>query len=62
MHMGVQSWISLRFGAISVTFMALTCGVCLILRESTDPVVVGLLLSYVITLTDFLLYFVYILG
>ena len=59
---GLGAWISLRLDAISITVMALGCSFCIVFKDSSDPVMLGMLLTYILNLTDQLLYLMYLLS
>ncbi|CDW87468.1 abc transporter [Stylonychia lemnae] len=59
---GIGAWISLRLDAISISVMALACSFCLVFKDSSDPVMIGMLLTYILNLTDLLLYLMYLIS
>ncbi len=46
--MGSGAWISMRFDFVSVGIMALACCFCVVFKSTSDPVLLGLLLTNVI--------------
>lgn len=42
--------------------MVLACSFCVLFKDQSDPVMLGMLLTYIINLTDLLLYLLYLIG
>lgn len=55
-------WFQVRISMLSSSIMAISTVFCLLIREKEDPVLVALLLSYIISLAEFLMYLVYLVG
>ena len=52
----------MRISMISASVMALSTILGILLRESMDPVILAMLLSYVIRLAEFVMFLMYLIG
>lgn len=61
-YVGVWNWFSLRVNLISVLLMASSTLVCIQFRFEEDPVMIGMTLSYILQLQDFMVFLLWSLG
>lgn len=59
---GAWNWFGVRISMISVTLMIVSTSVCIWFRASIDPVLIGMTLTYILQLKDFLTFFLYSAG
>lgn len=60
--MGVLGWYSLRLVFLSMMMLTAGCGVCVLLRDSADPVLLSMMLQYLLTLQSYCVYMLYFYG
>jgi len=61
-NMGVWSWYAIRMDLISTLFIATSSFFCVFYRNKTDPVLLGLMIQYSLTLPNLCIYILYQIG
>jgi len=50
MKAGVAGWFSIRIDLVAITLMFIISMICVLCRDMTDPVILSMLLSYIMTI------------
>jgi hypothetical protein len=52
--MGVAGWLAIMMDMLALFILSFTTIFCIVFKEKSDPVMLAMLLSYMLTLTDLL--------